>query len=504
MPATYLAGFLRWADIMAETFLHGIETVEVDDGIRPVRTVRTSIIGLIGTAPDADATLFPLNTPRLIIGNPRQAKLLGSAGTLKDALDRIFEQAGAVVVVVRVAEGVDDAETRANIVGSPTDGTGVWAFLKARSMLGVTPRILIAPGFTDYRVTDGITDVVVSDGGSGYANADAVEFTFTPEAGNTPTIMPSFRAVVPTEGENAGKITEVIITQPGEGITAQGAGPTLTVNKPDGGEAATLSLQVGSTKNPIVSALQAIAPRLRAVIIADGPSTTDTDAVTYRGDYGDSRVYIVEPKVTVYDGETNSHVAYPASASVAGVIARTDRDRGFWWSPSNQELFGITGTSRPIDFHISDPNSAANFLNENEVATIIRHNGFRLWGNRTTSTDPDWGFLSVRRTADVIYDSLEAAFLWAIDRPFSVNNVLEIAESVNAYLRHLEAVGATLGGKAWIDPTINTRDQLIQGKLYVDFDIEPPAPIEHLIFRAHRNGEYYEELIEDVIREMAV
>lgn len=489
---------------MAETFLHGIETIEIDDGIRPVRTVRSSVIGLIGTAPDADATLFPLNTPRLIIGNPRLASPLGAAGTLKDALDRIFEQAGAAVVVVRVEEGDTPAETRGNMVGSAVDGTGVWAFLKSRAQLGVTPRVLIAPGWTDTRVTDGVTDVVVSSGGSGYANADAVSFTFTPEEGNTPIVLPSFRAIVPTEGDDAGKITEVIITQPGEGITKAAAGPTLTVNTPNGGTGATLALQVGSAKNPVMAAFQAIHRRLRAVVIGDGPSTTDADAILYRGDFGDDRVYVIEPKVTVFDGDTNSHVAYPASAPVAGVIARTDRDRGFWWSPSNQELFGITGTSRAIDFHISDPNSAANFLNENEVATIIRHEGFRVWGNRTTASDPNWAFLPVRRTADMVYDSLEEAFLWAIDRPFSVNNVVEIAESVNAYLRHLVAVGAILGGRAWIDPTINTKDQLMQGKLHVDFDIEPPAPIENLIFRAHRNGDYYQELVDDVIRELAI
>lgn len=37
---------------MPAAFLHGIETVEIDDGIRPIETVKSSIIGLIGTAPD--------------------------------------------------------------------------------------------------------------------------------------------------------------------------------------------------------------------------------------------------------------------------------------------------------------------------------------------------------------------------------------------------------------------------------------------------------------------
>jgi phage tail sheath protein FI len=42
----------------------------------------------------------------------------------------------------------------------------------------------------------------------------------------------------------------------------------------------------------------AIADRLRAVIIADGPGTNDQDAITWRNDYGNARVYVVDPWVT--------------------------------------------------------------------------------------------------------------------------------------------------------------------------------------------------------------
>jgi phage tail sheath protein FI len=54
---------------MATTFLHGVEALELDTGIRPIRTVRSAVIGLIGTAPDAEDNVFPLNTPVLIPGS---------------------------------------------------------------------------------------------------------------------------------------------------------------------------------------------------------------------------------------------------------------------------------------------------------------------------------------------------------------------------------------------------------------------------------------------------
>ncbi|NKD84572.1 phage tail protein, partial [Haematospirillum jordaniae] len=102
---------------MPETFLHGVEVLEIDAGPRPVRTVRSSVIGVVGTAPGADADRFPLNTPVLVTGSRTEAAKLGSDGSLPDALDGIFDQIGAVVVVIRVDKGKSDAETLANVVG---------------------------------------------------------------------------------------------------------------------------------------------------------------------------------------------------------------------------------------------------------------------------------------------------------------------------------------------------------------------------------------------------
>ncbi len=392
---------------MAEQFLHGIETVEIDDGTRPIQTVKSSIIGVVGTAPDADATKFPLNTPVLIAGNPRDAVTLGDTGTLKDALDAIFDQIGAMVVVVRVEAGADDAATTTNIVGDATAGSGVHALLAAQSIVKVTPRLICAPGFTGSRT--------------------------------------------------------------------------------------------GGTANPVVAELQGIAEKMRAMVIADGPNTTTVEAITYREDWGSDRIFIVDPAVKVWDTASSAAIVQPSSARVAGMIAKRDSEKGFWWSPSNQTVNGIVGVGRPVAFNMSDPNSEANLLNEKCVATIVQKNGYRLWGNRTCATDPMWAFLSVRRTADMIYESIEEAFLWAMDRPMSANLVLDIQESVNAYLRHLKAQGAILGGKCWLDPTLNSKEQLMAGKLFLDFDIEPPAPLEHLTFRAHRNNGYYEELVGQVL-----
>lgn len=56
---------------MDEQFLYGIEVYEISSGPRTIRSTKSSIIGLIGTAPDADNTVFPLNKPVLIVGSRR-------------------------------------------------------------------------------------------------------------------------------------------------------------------------------------------------------------------------------------------------------------------------------------------------------------------------------------------------------------------------------------------------------------------------------------------------
>jgi uncharacterized protein len=398
---------------MPETYLHGVNVIEIDDGIRPIRTARSSVIGIVGTAPYADAAMFPLNTPVLLINAPRKALALvatrpvnqaasASDGSLPAALNDINSQAGAIVVVVRVAAGADEAGTLANVAGSAIAKTGVYALLNAQSLTGSTPKIIVATGWTH--------------------------------------------------------------------------------QQPD------------ALANPVVSQLKGLLPRLGATSFADGPGTTDVGAVDAADDAGSDRIYLIDPWAKTRN-EAGIEETRPASALAAGLLARSDEERGFWWSPSNQVLAGVVGLGRPIGFALSDPASQANWLNERNVGTIIRQNGFRLWGNRTTGADPQWAFLSVRRTADMIYQAIEASFLWAMDRPQSPQLLADVIDSVTAYLADLKAKGAILGGKAWLDPELNSPANLKAGKLYINFDIEPPAPLERLTFRASREDGYYSELV---------
>ncbi|WP_329753042.1 phage tail sheath C-terminal domain-containing protein [Stenotrophomonas maltophilia] len=396
-------------------FLHGVQVVNIDTGARSIAIASSSVIGIVGTAPLADTEAFPFNTPVLVTSPSQAAKLSATtgtdAGTLPGALDTIFDQSSAVVVVVRVEKGANESATLANVLGGVNAQTGAYegvhALLAAKPIVGVKPRILVAPGFTHVHPADP-------------AKPEAV------------------------------------------------------------------------LANPVVAELLGIADKLRAVIIKDGPNSNDDAAKSTAALTGSKRVYVVDPALLVQSGD--AIVTRHASGAVAGAIARSDNERGWWASPSNLELNGVAGTARAIDFGLSDATSRANLLNQANVATVIREGGFRLWGNRTTSIDPKWQFLCVVRTADIIADSLEAAHLWAVDRGISKTYVDDVREGVNAFLRGLKTQGAILGGNCWIDPELNAADSVAQGRFYWDFDFTPTYPGEQLTFRMHMNNNYVSEI----------
>lgn len=472
---------------MTVQYLHGVETIELDSPSGPVETVKSNVIGLVGTAPDADPDIFPLNTPVAVFADALKAGQLKSAGTLLDGIDAIFSQKSAVVVVTRVSEGETQEETWSNAVGSPTGKTGVWSLLKARPTLKVIPKLLVAPGMTSGRPTNGVKNLVIGDQGSAYVLATTtITIAPPPAGGRQATAVPQ---VV------GGKLTGAIITDPGYGYTAA---PAVTVA--GAGAGATVTATLGHVANPVGVALASIVDRLRAVAFLDGPGTDYADAVEYRNDYGSQRISIVDPGVLSWDTENSIYVTKPASAYAAGIQARIDEEKGFWYSFSNEVIQNIGGPARPVDFTPNDRDCEANMLNAAQITTIIHDDGFRFWGLRGTGQDPLWAQLSVRRTADMVYESLERAERSRLDKPFSYQLLSGIEGDVNSYLRLLRARGALIGGKCWIDPTVNTPATFAAGELTVDFDLEPPACLEHLQFRARRNPQYYTDFIEQFSR----
>lgn len=455
---------------------HGIEVLELDSGVRPVTTVRTSVIGLVGTAPRG-----PLNTPTLLTGPRNAADVFGAGGSLAAALEAVYAQSGALVVAVNVLDAANPAHVTSVADESLGSGHAVGAVISlANSNLVAFTSLVQDPGGaatvltldTDYTVDlDAGTVTLLKNIGSDALNANytAANFAGVTEDDVAGTLLDKTGVYALIDAEHLTGFVPKILIAP---------------------EFAHFEVNL-SAATAIVPALSTVAARLRAIALIDSPNTDAADAITARGLVsGDlARVGLIDPGVETAAGSRS------ASAYAAGVQARVDNEKGFWWSLSNQPINGIIGTGRPVDFVLGDPSSEADVLNAQHIITIVNKGGYRLWGNRSLETvDPKWKYLCVRRTADMINESLLQAHLWAVDRPITRTYVDEVIAGVKAYLRHLVAQGAILGGDVWADEELNTPESIASGHIWFDFDFTPTYPAEKITFRSRLVNDYIETI----------
>lgn len=405
----------------AVDFNHGTRVINVGTTPRPIALANMRPIGAIMVAPNADDDVFPLNEPVAFFTDDAEKKTAaGTGGNVADIFDAIDDQ-GVVseIVVVRVAAGTGAnpseilTNTLTNIVGSSSSLTGVHAFKGAESHTGTKPRLFVAPGYTDMRVSN--------------------------------------------------------------------------------------------AANPVVTELVGIANRLKGMIIADADASSRDAANTWRNDFpAQKRIYAATPMGQVFEG--GSYVSRPLAGRIAGLFNKKWKDRGGpYFSPSNQTIGGIGGISRPVSFYDGELDHEANWLNVRGLATVI--NRTTLWGNRTLGYNQEAGtgdandmFVNVVITNDAIQESIVKAFRWAMDENLSSHLGVAIIEAVDQFLASLRAVGAIVGGRAWFNKAVNSYADLQSGILRVEYDAEPAAPLENLIFGAHRNPAYYEVVAADIIK----
>jgi uncharacterized protein len=222
---------------------------------------------------------------------------------------------------------------------------------------------------------------------------------------------------------------------------------------------------------------------------------------------GSSRAVLCYPQETFYDtglvptGVTlngvapvpavaNQNAVGPYSQWVAGAIAYQDLQNGYWWSPSNTTVNGILGPDVTLYASLLDAASDVNNLNASGIVTVFNAfgTGLRVWGNRTagypTITTPD-NFISIRRTMDVIEESIELAMLQFMDQPITNALITAILASVNAFLRSLIQRGALVAGAATFNTAENPPSQIAAGQLVFDIDVMPPPPAERLTFNVY-------------------
>lgn len=247
----------------------------------------------------------------------------------------------------------------------------------------------------------------------------------------------------------------------------------------------------GLGSQPVATALVAIAQQLRAfAYVSAAGCKTKEEATAYRENFGAREVMVIWPDFEYWNTETDGTDTAPAVARALGLRAKIDQDTGWHKTLSNVAVNGVTGISADVFWDLQNPATDANYLNGNEVTTLINADGYRFWGSRTCSADPLFAFENYTRTAQVLADTMAEAHMWAMDKPMHPSLVRDMIEGINAKFRELISGGYLIGGEAWYDEEANTEATLKAGKLFIDYDYTPVPPLEDLTFRQRITDRY--------------
>jgi len=247
----------------------------------------------------------------------------------------------------------------------------------------------------------------------------------------------------------------------------------------------------GLDSQPVATALVAVAQQLRAfAYVSAAGCKTKEEATAYRENFGAREVMVIWPDFEYWNTETDATDTAPAVARALGLRAKIDQDTGWHKTLSNVPVNGVTGISADVFWDLQNPATDANYLNGNEVTTLINADGYRFWGSRTCSADPLFAFENYTRTAQVLADTMAEAHMWAMDKPMHPSLVRDMIEGINAKFRELISGGYLIGGEAWYDEEANTEATLKAGKLFIDYDYTPVPPLEDLTFRQRITDRY--------------
>ncbi|MCT9825212.1 phage tail sheath protein [Pseudomonas veronii] len=247
----------------------------------------------------------------------------------------------------------------------------------------------------------------------------------------------------------------------------------------------------GYDSQPVATALVSILQDLRAFgYVSAWNCKTKEEVVAYRENFGARELMLIWPDFLNWDTVTSKTVTAYATARALGLRAKIDQETGWHKTLSNVAVNGVTGISADVFWDLQNPATDANYLNSNEVTTLINEGGFRFWGSRTCSDDPLFAFENYTRTAQILADTMAEAQMWAMDKPMHASMVRDIIEGINAKFRELVAQGYLIGGSCWYPEDINDKDTLKAGKLTIDYDYTPVPPLEDLTLRQRITDRY--------------
>ncbi len=223
--------------------------------------------------------------------------------------------------------------------------------------------------------------------------------------------------------------------------------------------------------------------RIAVLDCADGQGISDVRAL--RAGFDSTHAAFYYPWVTVLDPVTQQEIQLPPSGFVTGIYARNDTQRAVYKAPANEVVTLAIGFEKTLNKGQQD------VLNP-EGVNCFRYfpgRGYRLWGARLASSDPEWKYVNLRRYFAYLEHSIDIGTQWAVFEPNGELLWANVRRTIQDFLFNEWHMGALLGEKPELayfvkcDRTTMTQNDLDNGRLVCLIGVAPLRPAEFVIFR---------------------
>jgi uncharacterized protein len=230
----------------------------------------------------------------------------------------------------------------------------------------------------------------------------------------------------------------------------------------------------------------------RIAVLDTPPNFTATEAQGWRSVIDSTKAALYYPWVVIPNPNARPsrqdipmEISVPPSGFICGIYARNDVERGVFKAPANEIVRGALRFEMDVNF------AQQEFLNPQGINCLrfFPGRGYRVWGARTVSSDPEWKYVNIRRYFNYLERSIDVGTQWSVFEPNGERLWANIRETIASFLYNEWVSGALLGGSPQeaffvrCDRSTMTQNDLDNGRLICLIGVAAIKPAEFVIFR---------------------
>jgi phage tail sheath protein FI len=225
--------------------------------------------------------------------------------------------------------------------------------------------------------------------------------------------------------------------------------------------------------------------RYRIAVLDSPDQRLVSDIRNYRGKFDSKYAALYYPWVTILDPLTGNELNLPPSGFVAGIYARNDVNNGVHKAPANEVV------NLAITFEYLLNKAQQDVLNPEGICCFrfFEGRGYRLWGARTITSDPEWKYVNLRRYFAYLEHSIDKGTQWVVFENNSEILWANVVQTVSDFLLNEWKSGHLMGDKpaaayfVRCDRSTMTQNDIDNGRLICLIGVAPVRPAEFVIFR---------------------